>query len=932
VAEIYVLPEAGDYQISIDATGESTGLYNFRLWNGSTAETLVSEVPKTGQLLPKGSALYRLNVNAGDRLYMDSQSASGLGSWQLFDNGNALVGSSSLSSDFENLLKTSGTYYLLLKGNSANTAPLDYTVQVVSSSVANAALSLNTVMGSSITKLGEQDVYTLTGAIGQRLYFDARTGGADLKAKVYSPSGSLVFSGAMNLDGKSFTLLEAGIYKVIIDGEASSTGLYSFRFSEPSAATALVLGQTTGTQGLAGFETKLYQFSGDAGQRVSLANSLPNVSGVEWVLYAPGNQEISPAQLLTVDLDVFLPKTGTYWLAVRNLTATAANFAIQGNAIAAPPVVASGFGIPISGTVASGATNTSTFTANAGTVIYLDHLNNYPVTLKLKQPSGQAIFNTAFYADSSAIQLTQSGTYTLEITPYFSSGSATYSFQVLDLAAMASTVALNQIQVASLSPTTASVYKFEGFAGQKIAYDVTQNAPGNLGIQLLNGFGQLVKTFNIDYFYSDREFVTLQEAGVYYLVLSNTENSARSVRFQLLDNQAGNSPVVFGETISGNIVDGRESQTFKFSGVEGQRIFVDALNGSPRVWLYNTNDQLIENFDLTDRIITLPNTGEYLMRIEGNGYPTSYQFKLTAPTAAISSLVLGTAYNGEIADPADVKAYQFTGSAGQRVYFDGIGASSYSPKAVLFSPNGSAPFGYNYYTGIKTYGLYEDSDIITLSEDGVYTLYVTADTGGSYRFAVWDVDANAESVSLNVQTPVVNVTGNEAKFLKFNAVEGQYIFIEKTGSLEANVYDAVNGRRLSPDNGTSEEFLVPVTGSYVLKLKYGYNVSTQIKIVTPTQLLDVRDPKQQIFGAISQPGERDFYTFTGAVGDRFLLDQVLGSSNFVLTIQTPSGAVIYSQGMDSESAAPFTLQEGGEYRIKIDAREGFTGQYGFRAA
>src|SRR5690606_4245681 len=68
----------GDYTLTVDATGEATGDYRFRLVDlRSTTEVTLDE-PFSGELNPgSATAMYRFDVVAGDQLSFDLQTLSG---------------------------------------------------------------------------------------------------------------------------------------------------------------------------------------------------------------------------------------------------------------------------------------------------------------------------------------------------------------------------------------------------------------------------------------------------------------------------------------------------------------------------------------------------------------------------------------------------------------------------------------------------------------------------------------------------------------------------------------------------------------------------------------------------------------------------------------------------------------------------------------
>ncbi len=90
-----------------------------------------------------------------------------------------------------------------------------------------------------------------------------------------------------------------------------------------------------------------------------------------------------------------------------------------------------------------------------------------------------------------------------------------------------------------------------------------------------------------------------------------------------------------------------------------------------------------------DDTVTLPTTGTYVLAVAGQNASqcsVSYSFEVFDNVNPTSALTLGTTVTGTIANPGDEATYTFTGSAGQRIYFDGLASASYYVFAELDRP------------------------------------------------------------------------------------------------------------------------------------------------------------------------------------------------------------------------------------------------------
>ncbi|HKX60718.1 MAG TPA: hypothetical protein VJS65_02725, partial [Verrucomicrobiae bacterium] len=113
--------EPGAYTLSIDATGDQTGGFQFRLFDLATASPLTPGTVVGSTLNPPGETdVYRFNAVAGDRFFFDWISRTGIPNafWRLFDpHGNRIFGAFLNSDAGTNQLLVTGTYTLLIEGH-----------------------------------------------------------------------------------------------------------------------------------------------------------------------------------------------------------------------------------------------------------------------------------------------------------------------------------------------------------------------------------------------------------------------------------------------------------------------------------------------------------------------------------------------------------------------------------------------------------------------------------------------------------------------------------------------------------------------------------------------------------------------------------------------------------------------------------------------
>jgi hypothetical protein len=115
---------------------------------------------------------------------------------------------------------------------------------------------------------------------------------------------------------------------------------------------------------------------------------------------------------------------------------------------------------------------------------------------------------------------------------------------------------------------------------------------------------------------------------------------------------------------------------YSFTGSSGQRLYFHALSGSNGTYyLYGpAGQQIASSYIGNDFVVTLPTAGAYVLAVQGYYYNTSsvsYSFQASQPTTNTSAYKQGTTQSGNIA-LGQIDNYTFTGSIGQRLYFDGL--------------------------------------------------------------------------------------------------------------------------------------------------------------------------------------------------------------------------------------------------------------------
>ena len=119
-----ILPAvAGAYQLTIDAIGDHTGNYAFRLLDLADAIPLSFGSPVTAILSPADlTAMYQFSAQAGDQLFFDTLGAATLNGWLLVDPFGRLLSRGYFGDQHLSILPRAGRYTLLLEGYASGAA------------------------------------------------------------------------------------------------------------------------------------------------------------------------------------------------------------------------------------------------------------------------------------------------------------------------------------------------------------------------------------------------------------------------------------------------------------------------------------------------------------------------------------------------------------------------------------------------------------------------------------------------------------------------------------------------------------------------------------------------------------------------------------------------------------------------------------------
>jgi hypothetical protein len=193
------------------------------------------------------------------------------------------------------------------------------------------------------------------------------------------------------------------------------------------------------------------------------------------------------------------------------------------------------------------------------------------------------------------------------------------------------------------SPGVQDSYTFTGTGGQQVFFEQLQGL-GNQQWSLVAPDGTLLVERRDSF---DRGPITLPQAGTYTLTALPSLNNdvTGSYSFTLWNIPAPDAfAISIGDTVAngspdagaGNIESPGVRDSYTFAGTSGQELSFDVLAAIAQHWDLIAPDGtvLIDGGGLTDRTITLPQTGIYTLIIgTRDNFPVTgtYSFQLTTP-------------------------------------------------------------------------------------------------------------------------------------------------------------------------------------------------------------------------------------------------------------------------------------------------------------
>ncbi|MGD1919487.1 MAG: beta strand repeat-containing protein [Pleurocapsa sp.] len=926
------LTEDGVYRLKIDSNSGTTGDYSFRVLDLVSADELTLGEPISSTLANADSMdLYSFTAEAGQKFFLDGQGTRFNGTYTIYNAGNQAIVSQSFGLDREFTIDNTGTYILASRGNSDT--DLTYSFNLIPHESTTETLVFGETITGEITPVGDDDLYSFTGCVGQKIYYDGLSNDAGSFAYLISPSGQSTYLTSTQSDRAPITLTEAGTYQIQIDNSGDSTGDYSFRVLDLANATDLTLGTTT-TGTLANLNsTDLFSFTAEAGQKFFLDGQGTTFNGT-YTIYNQVNQAIV-SRTFGFDGEFTAENAGTYILAARgsNNTDLTYSFNLIPQESTTEALV---FGETITGEIApAGDEDLYSFTGSIGQKIYFDGLTNDASSFAyLISPSGQRTSLTSTQSDRAPITLTEAGTYQIQID---NSGDSTggYSFRVLDLA-NATDLTLGDITTGTLGDANSTdLYKFTAEAGQRFFLDGLSSTAFNGSYVVYDVANQAVTGASFTYFGYNSEF-TIENAGTYILAARGAGDSDVTYSFNLIAHEVATAETLtFSDAVTGNISVAGEQDFYTFTGEVGQRIYFDGISGDNAIdaHLITPSGQEIfnnHNVDSDRDPITLTESGTYQIRIDaivGNNTPSGdtteeYSFRiLDVNNAQLVELNASDNVRGTVA-AGNTNVYRFEAQAGQTIQLTGVGSESNSSFWV-YNPANS-------YLGAVNFTSNDEYEIAT---NGTYFIYAPNSTDKAINYEFNLTQTAFEEPDPTVGTPLtlgavvsetISVSGEEDIYT-FTGSVGQTLYFDGISS-SSTIYAYLispSGQSTYLSHLSDDDAPITLTEAGIYQVQIDGNLSATGDY--SFRLLDAANATElvldtEIISTLDASLGTNLFTFNAEAGQRFYLDETSDPGNDVyFTIYNSANQYVTGTSSDVE----FTLDNAGTYLI---AAEGYSGQ------
>jgi len=956
----------GNYRLTVDASSDNTGAFQFRLIDLSVATTLTPGSVTGGTLNPGNETdVYHFTVSGGTKVYFDSLGSSGLANvyWRCIDPYGDIV----LANGFTDLgpvvLTAAGVYMLLIEGHYANTGSGSYQFNVAPVNDGTQVLTLGSVVTGTVAAPGQAQKYNFNLPASATLYFDSQTN-STLRWSLDGPSGRVVnnrqFTASDSLNITDPLLpLAPGNYSVTIATafpNDDTTGGFRFRLFDIATASVLTPGSAVNNTLNPGNETDAYRFTAAAGDRFSFNwISQTGIPNSYWRLFDPYGNRIFGATTADAGTNRLL-SAGIYTLLIEGYYDDVASGSYQFNVVFVDNVPVSFAGAPlvIGATISSNlatatTTNAYTFTLAAPARLVFDSLANSSINWSLIGPPGNIVVNRSFNSsdsyDGDALLNLPTGAYRLTV----SGAAGAYSFRLLDAAA-ATSFTPGTLVTNSLAPGRSTrLYTFNAVAGDKFYFDGRPRSGFTQTpyVRLYSPFDHIL--LNQVEVTSDENVFAVPHTGAYLLAVEGRyfdTSASGSFSFVLQPVLDATNTFAVGQTVNGAITGPGQRQFHRFSLAAPARLIFDSLSDSDLPWTLTGPPGVVvppralnrsDSYEV-DALLNLP-AGDYVIMVDpeitgGIAATGPYSFRLLDSSSAVA-FTPGTLVTNSLMPGISTRLYHFSATAGDKFYFDGRPRSGFTsaPYVRLYSPFD--------YLVLNQQEITTDEDVFVVPHTGTYLLavegrYVDTSVSGNFSFVLVPVVDSTNSFAVGqTVNGAISVPGQRQFHRLSLATPARLIFDSLSDSdlpwtLTGPPGVVVPPRALNRSDSYDTDALLNLpAGDYVIMVD-PYASFGGIAATGPYsfRLLDFSSaaaftPGTLVSNSLAPGTSTRLYRFSATAGERFYFDG-RPRSGFTSTpyvrIYSPFNHVVLNQQDVTDDAEPFSVPHGGDYLLAVEGR------------
>ncbi len=504
-------------------------------------------------------------------------------------------------------------------------------------------ISYDEVVSGTISTAGEVVEYTFEGTAGDEIFFDAIGGLFNVTWSTTSPSGGVLYNTRSTIDAGAIVLPESGTYTLTVGTESQTqTGDFGFRLWEvPENATLPVQLDTvvTGTRSVPG-EVQTFSFEGMAGQEVFF-DAIGGLFNVTWTTTSPGGPVLYSTRTTTDAASIALPENGTY-----TITVGAANQSQIGDFGFRIWEVPQNVTVPVQLETNVSATRsvpgeiqTFSFDAVAGQQVFFDAIGGlFNATWSATTPGGATLFSTRTTSDAGAIDLPETGTYTITVGAANQSQTGDFGFRLWEVPQNETTpIQLGTVESENRTvPGELFTYSFDAVAGQDVYFDAI-SGQFNMVWSATSPDGTVLFSTRTT---TDGGKINLPDTGTYTITVGVT-NSAQlgDFSFAVWDVPPNvTTPIGLDEVIVGTSSPAQVS-TWSFEGNAGASVFFDTISGNSAFnWSIISpsgatflQSNTFESVSATE----LPETGTYFVQLGSSTNLAAGQFSFAVRNSSL---------------------------------------------------------------------------------------------------------------------------------------------------------------------------------------------------------------------------------------------------------------------------------------------------------